>query len=77
MAQASAECEARVAALSTATPPQATATVEQAAEETTAAETTAEPAPFPLSESGPYRVGVREFSAVDASRDGREVGVSW
>lgn len=52
-----------------------TATVEQAAEETNTAETTAEPAPFPLSEPGPYRVGVREFSAVDASRDGRQVGI--
>jgi len=34
-----------------------------------------EPVPFPLSEPGPYLVGVREFSAVDASRDGREVGI--
>jgi predicted dienelactone hydrolase len=31
--------------------------------------------PFPLSERGPYRIGVREFSAEDASRDGREVGI--
>jgi predicted dienelactone hydrolase len=30
---------------------------------------------LPLSEPGPYRVGVREFSAEDASRDGRKVGV--
>jgi predicted dienelactone hydrolase len=58
-----------------APPPQATATVEQAAEETTAVESIAEPAPFPLSEPGPYRVGVREFSTVDTSRDGREVDV--
>ena len=70
-----ASCETPDAAPSTATPPQATATVEQAAEETNTAEATAEPAPFPLSEPGPYRVGVREFSTVDTSRDGREVGV--
>ena len=36
---------------------------------------TQEPTPLPLSEPGPYRVGVREFSAQDASRDGRKVGV--
>jgi predicted dienelactone hydrolase len=34
-----------------------------------------QPVPFPLSEPGPYLVGAREFSAADASRDGREVGV--
>jgi len=31
--------------------------------------------PYPLSQPGPYRVGVREFSAQDASREGREVGI--
>ena len=71
-----ASCETPDAAPSTSTPPQATATVEQAAEETTTAKTTAEPAPFPLSEPGPYRVGVRTyFGFQDASRDGREVGI--
>ncbi len=34
-----------------------------------------EPTPLPLSEPGPYSVGVREFSAQDACRDGRKVGV--
>ena len=34
-----------------------------------------EPVPFPLSEPGTYLVGAREFAAVDASRDGRKVGV--
>jgi predicted dienelactone hydrolase len=38
-------------------------------------EVTQGPAAFALSEPGPYRVGVREFSAEDASRDGRKVGV--
>jgi predicted dienelactone hydrolase len=68
-------CGTPATAPPTAPPPQATAAVEQAAEETTAAESTAKPASFPLSEPGPYRVGVREFSTVDTSRDGREVGV--
>ena len=70
-----ASCGAPAAVPSTATPAQATATVEEAAEETTAAESIAEPASFPLSEPGPYRVGVRQFSAMDANRDGREVGI--
>jgi predicted dienelactone hydrolase len=52
-----------------------TATVEKITEETATGELTAEPVPFPLSEPGPYCVGVREFSAQDASRDGREVGI--
>jgi predicted dienelactone hydrolase len=34
-----------------------------------------EPARLPLSDPGPYAVGVTEFSTVDASRDGREVGI--
>jgi hypothetical protein len=34
-----------------------------------------EPVPFLLAEPGPYRVGVREFSAQAASRDGRQVGI--
>ena len=32
-------------------------------------------ASLPLSEPGPYRIGVCEFSAQDASRSDREVGV--
>jgi predicted dienelactone hydrolase len=55
--------------------PQATATTQQVAEETAGVEVAQEPIPLPLSESGAYRVGVREFSAVDASRDGREVSI--
>lgn len=31
--------------------------------------------PYPLSDPGPYRAGVREFSSQDAIRDGRGVGV--
>lgn len=42
---------------------------------TTMPQATQKLAPFPLSESGPYRVGVREFSAQDAKRFGREVGI--
>jgi predicted dienelactone hydrolase len=30
---------------------------------------------LPLAETGPYRVGVREFSTQDPSRDGRAVGI--
>jgi len=59
----------------TAAVPQVTPATPQAAGETAGGEVTQEPAPFPLSESGPYRVGVREFSSQDASRDGRGVGV--
>jgi predicted dienelactone hydrolase len=51
------------------------ATVEQVAGEAAGADVTQEPVSFPLSEPGPYHVGVREFSAEDASRDGRKVGV--
>ncbi|NIV30701.1 MAG: hypothetical protein GWN58_14740, partial [Anaerolineae bacterium] len=49
--------------------PQATATVEQSAEETIAAESTAEPAPFPLLEPGKYYAGKRRYAFEDASRD--------
>ncbi len=59
-------CGAATPVPPTATAPQPTPTAPQA---------TLTPATFPLSEPGPYRVGVREFSAQDASRDGREVGV--
>ena len=52
-----------------------TATVEQIAEEPAAGELTPEPVLFPLSEPGSYCVGVREFSAQDASREGRGVGI--
>ena len=39
------------------------------------AEVTQEPASLPLSAPGAYRVGVREFSSIDPSRDDRQVGV--
>ena len=57
----------------TSVPP--TATVPRATEETNGATGTDEPARLPLSDPGPYCVGVREFSSQDASRDGREVGI--
>jgi predicted dienelactone hydrolase len=59
----------------TATMSQATATTQQVTEETAGVEVTQEPSAYPLSEPGPYRVGVREFSAEDSSRDGRKVGI--
>jgi|GEM_PF-517636 len=34
------------------------------------------PVPFPLSEPGPYYTGKRTFTFEDASRDGREIGVT-
>jgi predicted dienelactone hydrolase len=70
-----ASCATATSVPPTSAPAQATATVEGAAEETIAAESTEEPVPFPLTEPGPYRVGVREFSAMDAGRDDREVGI--
>jgi len=70
-----ASCGTPAAVPPTATLPQATATVAQVTEETAGVKATQEPVPFPLSEPGPYRVGVREFSSQDSSRDGREVGV--
>jgi predicted dienelactone hydrolase len=51
------------------------ATMPQVPEASAGATGTPEPAILPLSEPGPYRVGVREFSAQDTSRDGREVGI--
>ena len=32
--------------------------------------------PYPLSEPGPYQVGMRTFTAVDTARDDREVGIT-
>jgi predicted dienelactone hydrolase len=55
--------------------PQATLTEPQVAEEATDSETILTPAPFALSEPGPYRVGAREFSSHDESRNGRGGGV--
>jgi hypothetical protein len=49
------------------TVPQAAATVPHA---------TQEPAPLPLSEPGPYHVGMRTFTREDASRDNRQVGIT-
>jgi predicted dienelactone hydrolase len=40
------------------------------------AEITQEPIPFPLSEPGPYYAGKRTFTFADASRGGREVGIT-
>jgi len=60
----------------TATIQQAVATVEQVTEETAAAEATPEPVPFPLSEPGPYYTGKRTYTFKDASRGGREIGVT-
>jgi len=59
----------------TATAPRATSTEPPAAEEPIDGEVVQAPAPYPLSEPGPYRVGAREFSSHDASRNGRGVGV--
>jgi len=59
----------------TPTPVPPTATVPHTPGKDVRVEVAQEPAPFPLSEPGPYRVGVREFSSQDISRDGREVGV--
>lgn len=54
---------------------QATATVPQ--HMPTASESTQEPASFPLSEPGPYHVGIRRnFVFQDASRGGREVTIT-
>jgi predicted dienelactone hydrolase len=52
----------------TATPPEETG-------ETLSATGTREPAVLPLSEPGPYRVGLLEFTSQDGTREGREVGV--
>ena len=61
--------------LPTGTVPQARVTPEQVAE-TAGIKVTAAPAAFPLWAPGSYGVGVREFSAQDASRDDREVDAS-
>ena len=60
----------------TATMPQATATHQQAAEETVGAAETEEPVPFPLSEPGPYHTGKRTYTFEDASRDRRRIGIT-
>jgi len=39
-------------------------------------EITQEPVPFPLSELGPYWTGKRTFTFEDASRDGRQIGIT-
>ena len=59
----------------TPTPVQSTATLPQPTGNVVGVEITQEPVPLPLSEPGPYCVGVREFSAEDESRAGRKVGV--
>ena len=59
----------------TSTPSPATTIPTTAVPSVTPPSGTQEQAPLPLSEPGPYRVSVREFSAEDASRDGRGVGV--
>jgi predicted dienelactone hydrolase len=60
----------------TATLPQATATIEKTAEEAVGVEVTQEPAPFPLSEPGPYHAGKRTYAFEDASRDNRPVSIT-
>ena len=75
LAWMSASCATPTSVPPTATMPQATVTTQQVAEETAGVEAAQGPSAYPLSESGPYRVGVREFSAQDVSRDGREVGI--
>lgn len=52
------------------------ATMPQATEEAVGVEVSQEPAPFPLSEPGPYYAGKRTFAFEDASRDGRQVGIT-
>ena len=37
---------------------------------------TEQPNPYPLSEPGPFHVGMRSFTAEDASRDNRPVGIT-
>ena len=59
-----------------ATEEQVAATTEQVAEETAGVEATQEPVPFPLSEPGAYYTGKRTFTFEDASRGGREIGVT-
>ena len=77
-----ASCGTPAAVPPTATLPQAKATRQQAAAtvtqiaETAVADTTREPVPFPLSEPGPYYTGKRTYTFEDASRDGREIGVT-
>jgi predicted dienelactone hydrolase len=78
-----ASCGTQAAVPPTATLPQATATIQQAvatveqvAQETAAAEATPQSVPFPLSEPGPYYTGKRTFTFADASRGGREIGVT-
>jgi predicted dienelactone hydrolase len=57
------------------TTPQPTATLPQ--HTPTASEASQEPASFPLSEPGPYRVGIRRNVAFEgASRGGREVSIT-
>ena len=53
--------------------PQATATAPQAT--VTMPVVTQEPAPLPLSETGPYFSGRRAYAFVDANRDGRKVEI--
>ena len=64
--------------LSCATPTSvpSTATMPRTTGNVVGVEATQAPVPLPLSEPGPYRVGVRTyFGLQDANRDGREVGI--
>ena len=54
----------------------ATATEPQTTEQTVGVEATQTPAPFPLSEPGPYHAGNRAYTLVDESRNGREIGLT-
>jgi hypothetical protein len=58
----------------TSSPP--TATMPQPTGKVVGVEVTQEPSHFPLSEPGPYYTGKRTFTFADASRGGREVGIT-
>jgi predicted dienelactone hydrolase len=60
----------------TTTRQQAAATVERVGEVTAVAEVTQEPVPFPLSEPGSYYTGKHTYTFEDASRDGRQIGIT-
>lgn len=55
---------------------EAVTTGPQANTEATKTQITKEPIPFPLSVPGPYSTSSREFTFVDESRSGREIGVT-
>ncbi|MFC2029939.1 alpha/beta hydrolase family protein [Chloroflexota bacterium] len=75
----SAICACQLASCATPAPPPApspAATEPLGTEEARSAATTPEPAPYPLSEAGPYYGGKRRYAFEDASRDNRPVGIT-